>query len=244
LQKYLLNISYLLNTVHYICSVQLKKDLVLGTQERKDREREELRNRILDAATHLFVTQGFEKTSMRAIAQAVEYSPAALYLHFTNKEQLMESLFAKVFTQFSVKLMEAASEPDPITRLNLVGHKYLEFALANPAHYELMFLLPHPNISISPLEQHHNHLEMDCGEEGDKIGMEAFEFLNQCIADLAASGKTLRYDVYTASLHAWATVHGMATLHIRGFSSMFPPEHLPTMMHNASLAVYHALFID
>ena len=214
----------------------------MGIQERKDRDREVLRSRILEAATNLFVTQGFEKTSMRAIASAVEYSPASLYLHFENKEQIMEALFTQVFTLFTLKLMEAGEEKDPIKRLNLVGHKYIEFAVMNPAYYELMFLIPHPNMDMKKMA--FSDVQEDCNDEGGKAGMQGFQFLHECIAGVAASGKTLRYDLYTASLNAWATVHGICCLYIRGFSVMYPPELLPSMMYQSAEAIYHSLFID
>ncbi|HTR04723.1 MAG TPA: helix-turn-helix domain-containing protein, partial [Thermoanaerobaculia bacterium] len=51
----------------------------MGTAERRERERHELRGRILDAARELFAEQGYEAVTMRNIADRIEYSPTALY---------------------------------------------------------------------------------------------------------------------------------------------------------------------
>ncbi|HEY1434684.1 MAG TPA: helix-turn-helix domain-containing protein, partial [Thermoanaerobaculia bacterium] len=50
----------------------------MGTIERRERERQELRDRILDAARELFVEQGYDAVTMRKIAERIEYSPTAI----------------------------------------------------------------------------------------------------------------------------------------------------------------------
>jgi len=50
----------------------------MGTQERREREREELRTKILDAARELFAIEGYDAVTMRKIAEKIEYSPTVL----------------------------------------------------------------------------------------------------------------------------------------------------------------------
>ncbi len=57
----------------------------MSTKNRREREREKMRRRILDAAKDLFVKEGFENVSMRRIAGVIEYSPGAIYRYFKNK---------------------------------------------------------------------------------------------------------------------------------------------------------------
>ena len=64
----------------------------MGVQERREREKKELKQEILDAARDLFVREGFENVSMRKIAEKIEYSPTAIYLHFKDKEALVHEL--------------------------------------------------------------------------------------------------------------------------------------------------------
>ena len=64
----------------------------MGTKERRERERRELRRKILDAARALFVEQGYDAVTMRKIAQAIEYSPTAIYLHFRDKKAVINAI--------------------------------------------------------------------------------------------------------------------------------------------------------
>ena len=57
----------------------------MGIPERKERHRQDLRQRILEAAEELFVQDGYENVSMRGIAEKIEYSPTTLYRIFRNK---------------------------------------------------------------------------------------------------------------------------------------------------------------
>ena len=64
----------------------------MGITERREREKEEIRHKILDAARELFAAEGYEKVTMRRIAEAIEYSPTAIYLHFKDKDDLVRAL--------------------------------------------------------------------------------------------------------------------------------------------------------
>ncbi len=54
---------------------------------------------ILDAAREIFVHEGYEKFSMRKLAEKIEYSPGSVYLHFNSKEELFECLVEESFTR-------------------------------------------------------------------------------------------------------------------------------------------------
>ena len=60
----------------------------MGILERKERDREDMRRLILGAARQLFLEQGYEKTSIRNIADVIEYSPATIYLYYKDKNEL------------------------------------------------------------------------------------------------------------------------------------------------------------
>jgi AcrR family transcriptional regulator len=63
-----------------------------GTTERRERERAEQRQRILDAALHIITQEGFTAMTMRKLAERIEYSPAAIYLHFQSREEIARHL--------------------------------------------------------------------------------------------------------------------------------------------------------
>ena len=58
----------------------------MGSNERRERERLELRQLILDAARELFVEEGYDAVTMRRIAEKIEYTPTTIYLHFKDPD--------------------------------------------------------------------------------------------------------------------------------------------------------------
>ncbi len=64
----------------------------MGILERKQREKEQRRKEIMDAARIIFSAKGFNRATMEEIATEAELSPGTLYLYFKNKEELYTSL--------------------------------------------------------------------------------------------------------------------------------------------------------
>src|SRR5260370_1927832 len=71
----------------------------MNATSRRQKRKEELRRVILDAAREIFVHEGYEKFSMRKLAEKIEYSPGRVYLYFKNKEELFECLVAERFAR-------------------------------------------------------------------------------------------------------------------------------------------------
>lgn len=69
----------------------------MGVADRKEREKEEMKTKILEAAKKLFLDHGFEKTSIRNIAEEIEYSPGTIYLYFKDKNELLFALHQEAF---------------------------------------------------------------------------------------------------------------------------------------------------
>src|SRR5438045_9660498 len=99
----------------------------MGTKERREREKTEIREKILDAARSLFVSEGYESVSMRKIADAIEYSPTAIYVHFKDKAELMQQLCQHDFSSLARVLQDLAEMTDPIERIRRTGQNYIRF---------------------------------------------------------------------------------------------------------------------
>ena len=69
----------------------------MGILESKERDRVEMRERIIDVAIEMFVKEGYEKTSIRNIAEKIEYSPATIYLYYKDKDELLYDVQAQAF---------------------------------------------------------------------------------------------------------------------------------------------------
>ena len=122
----------------------------MGSQERRVREREEVRTKIMDAARDLFAKEGVEAVSMRKIAEAIEYSPTAIYLHFADKDALLEELCAHDFGALAQSFANEAGIKDPIERIKALGRRFMKFGLKYPNHFRFMFLTPSKGDRIPP----------------------------------------------------------------------------------------------
>ncbi len=177
----------------------------MGIKERREREKAEIREKILDAARELFVSEGYEAVSMRKIADRIEYSPTAIYLHFKDKEAVMRELCDVDFLALAHELTEIAGIADPLERLHATGTAYARFALEHPNHYRLMFMTPHP-----PLGEEERLIRKGNPEE------DAYAFLKGIIAEGVAAGR-FRPGLDDPELLAqvmWAGVHGVVSLQI------------------------------
>lgn len=177
----------------------------MGISERRQREREEVRVKILDAARELFATEGYDAVTMRRVAQAIEYSPTALYFHFKDKETLIRELCYEDFHALTRVFQRIAREPDPVERLRRIGQAYVEFGLDNPNHYRLMFMTPRAHDAVLDEEMGKGNPEED-----------AYAFLHATVADGVAKGcfRPEFADPHLIAQAAWSATHGVISLHI------------------------------
>ena len=178
----------------------------MGTLERRERERQELRTRILDAARELFVEEGYDAVTMRKIADRIEYSPTAIYFHFRDKQALLRELVDADFGSLASQFQKIARIADPIERLRKIGQAYVDFGLNYRNHYRLMFMTPHPE-AMKPEESRikHGNPEED-----------AYAFLRETVAAAIAAGR-MRPELSDPDLVSqivWAGTHGVISLHI------------------------------
>ena len=176
----------------------------MGVAERKEREKEVLREQILAAAKTLFLEKGVEKTSIRNIADLIEYSPGSIYRYFKDKNEIFHALHQGGFQQLMGKMEVLITIPNPMSRLKAMGSIYVEFALENPDMYDLMF------IKEAPMEHVSNS-----NDEQWKEGYGTFNFLRATIKECILEGYFQGHDQEALSFMVWSTVHGMVSLHIR-----------------------------
>jgi AcrR family transcriptional regulator len=109
----------------------------MGSAERRERERQEVRTTILDGARAIMSERGFDGLTMRAVADRIESSAAAIYKHFTDREHLVRELCAHGFYEFNQMLLARPGattfDPhDPYAALRAIGRGYAEFAINYP----------------------------------------------------------------------------------------------------------------
>ena len=175
----------------------------MGTKERREREREEIRGKILDAARELFATEGYEAVTMRKIADRIEYSPTAIYFHFRDKDALLKELCENDFHTLAHQFVAMQAIADPIEKLKATGAAYVQFGLDYPNHYRLMFMTPHPPIDANV-------------EDKGNPEQDAYAFLKVIIEEALAK-KSFKPEYKDADLIAqtvWSGVHGVISLQI------------------------------
>ena len=100
----------------------------MGISERKEREKQEMRRLILSTAANLFVKNGCTKTSIRSIAEQMEYSPATIYLYFKDKNELLYAISEEGFRCFYTYLTDLPKVVCPMAKLKALGKQYFQFA--------------------------------------------------------------------------------------------------------------------
>src|ERR1700679_2861409 len=105
----------------------------------------EFRERLLDAAEHLFAQQGLESVTMRLLAAELGVSPMTPYRYFADKDAILAAVRTRAFNRHAAALEAAFDEAqDPFQRAAAVGRAYLDFALGYPEAYKLMFDVKQP----------------------------------------------------------------------------------------------------
>ena len=111
----------------------------MGVIERKEREREQRRQQIMQAGSDLFLAQGFSNTTMEQIANQVEISRGTLYLYFENKDDLIINIIIEAMNVF-INLMKENIKPEDNTekQLQSIGNSYLAFHDKYRSYFKLM----------------------------------------------------------------------------------------------------------
>ncbi|RYY36194.1 MAG: TetR/AcrR family transcriptional regulator [Sphingobacteriaceae bacterium] len=112
----------------------------MGILERRQRQKEEVRNDIIYAAWDMVQKEGWDKLSIRKIADAIEYSVPVIYDHFENKEAILLEFAKKGFRKLTDKIVDAKdAHTDPADQIKAMADGYWDFALNNSQLYQLMF---------------------------------------------------------------------------------------------------------
>ena len=160
-----------------------------------------LADEIIDAATHILGdTDDIAAVSIRAVADRVGVTPPSIYLHFTDKDALLDAVCAGYFERLDTRMADAvAGVSDPVERLLRHGKAYVEFALANPVVYRQAFQRA-PASGTSKVDE--------------ILTAAAYMRLSDSVQELADAGVLDVADVGDIVLELWAAAHGIASLMI------------------------------
>lgn len=164
-------------------------------------EGERLRAELLDAASRLLAESGdAARVSVRAVAAAVGVTSPSVYRHFPSKEDLVREVLRLRFAEFRAALDGAAGRGDGTAdRLARACRAYVDFGLANPGHYRLLF----STAGLGPAGA-------GLGEGEPHPGAASLAALVELAAERAG-----RHERTAAlALELWASLHGVVDLRI------------------------------
>lgn len=169
----------------------------MGRKERREREQQELKQSIMDAAREIARVEGWRNVTMRKIAERIEYSHAAIYEYFANKDVLLLALVREGFRLLETELQPPqTTASDPEEALLLMVERYLAFAERHAELYRVMFGLD--GVAFVPMTH-------DEGQRIEDIAATAIRSL------LEARGWPVLHLSDKVNI-LWSTAHGLATL--------------------------------
>jgi AcrR family transcriptional regulator len=165
----------------------------MGVQERRQREKHEIREEILSAARALFVKEGYENVSIRKIAERIEYSPGTIYQYFHDKAEILAQISEETFSRLERKLAAINRDlgVDPLERLKRGLREYIKFGLEHPNRYVLTFVR---------------------GSLPCSAGGRCFGELLKAVGYAVEAGQIRDADVVEISQALWAGSHGVTSL--------------------------------
>ncbi len=179
----------------------------MGVKERRDRERQELRHAILEAAREIAATDGWQAVTIRKVAEKIEYSPPTIYEYFSSKEAILGEEMREGFRLLVADLKTARdAHTDPRERLWAMGRAYWNFVWAHPELYQVI-----SGLGGCAFCDEDTPSELDQKSEGENV-MGLFRDVLQ-----AALPQVRNMDDLTSKcLILWSLFHGFIALTMSG----------------------------
>ena len=171
----------------------------MGIAERKERQKKEVRESILQSAWQLVNEEGWQNLSIRKIADAIEYSVPVVYDHFENKEAIL-TVFNRRGFQLLGDTIQAAKEKhtEPRQQLEAIAYAYWDFAFEHKEYYQLMFGLGMPG----------------CEELANVPELVSFiSVLRSTIAEVIKQGHS-NADAELKVRSFWSMIHGLVSINL------------------------------
>ena len=172
-----------------------------------------LRGEVLSAAMDLLAETGDEEAvSLRAVAQRVGVSVPSIYLHFADKQALLDAVCEAVFDALYVRMREASEgAPHAFEGLRRQGIAYVNFAVANPEHYRIVLM--RKSAGGDPVAAATDMV----------IATGAFGHLMASVQECVEAG-LFEGEPLELGLRLWAAAHGVAALLVAKPYFPWPPQ--------------------
>ena len=179
----------------------------MGTEERKEREKQRRRNTIIDAAEKIIFSKGLDQATMEEIAEEAELSKGTLYLYFKNKNELYMAIVERGSDILNDKFGKVfAQDQTGLELIRKMGKTYLDFVRNNPNYFNaFMYYESHQDID----ELRESKMAHSCEENI----AEAMTFMVRSL-QIGMQDGTIdpSYDPKELAIMIWASTRGITTI--------------------------------
>ncbi len=174
------------------------------TQNRRERERQERYQTILDAARSVYFSKGITNTTIDDVAAAAEVSKGTVYRYFSSRQTILLTLLQEGLVMLVERLETAYSAEEPLpasTRLRRLALAYFFFFQTHPHYYRLLMAFDRPGFieSIDPGLYEHVLIRSTRG----------LSYVVQAIEQGVAEGELVAEDPKQAAGVIWSMLHGV-----------------------------------
>lgn len=163
----------------------------------------DLRRALIDQALRTIDKLGVEALTLRGVGEALGVSRSALYRHFSDKQALVAAVAREGFRTLRLGLLQAWRRGGPgAAGFEAMGDAYLQFAVAHPSHYRVMF-----------------GRFVESGARDPELIDEAtaaFQALVDALVEMQRHGSVRSDDPLMLARFVWSVTHGIAMLVIDG----------------------------
>jgi AcrR family transcriptional regulator len=170
------------------------------------------RDDILGEACDLYLEAGMEGFSMRKLADRLGVTAPALYRHFDDREEVLTEVVGEGYRILRDTLYRALEEPTPADRFFRAGRAYLEFALAHPGLYQVLYA----SRDVLGLER--------LPEEASALACSIGQFWNDRVRECMDAGFLEEEDPQAVSRTLWAHGHGLISIYLLGMLDISEEE--------------------
>lgn len=172
----------------------------MGILERKQMEKEAIRKKILDAASEILVEEGYDKLSIRKIANKIEYSPGIIYHYFKDKGEIIAFIVEEEYEIILKTLSDISlNEENPEKTIEQTFRAYIELMLETPEKFRTILMN-----DIEAVQEKVNILGRGISKERKSL-----QGLCSMIERGIEKGKFREMDVELTAQIIWTSTHGL-----------------------------------
>ena len=172
----------------------------MGITERREAEKEVIRNKILDAAEKILARDGYEGLSIRKIANEIEYSPGIIYHYFKDKAEIIATVVDEGYGRILKKLSEIPIDlENPDKSIENTMRAYIELMLETPEQFKAVLLNDMPGVAD----------KVNMLDEGISKDRKSIQGLCRIVSLGIEKGKFKTMDVELTAQIIWTSTYGL-----------------------------------